>query len=203
MAVPDSSVFGQDTAKVIMENPIERSFKNRYPSPMFSSEVGTGIPGLTVVFVFDASQLAKDPIIPRPWVKIDSNSYYSLDSRGIGEAMKKINFIPSNETEAMNAAKLMMIGEHTFNIIFETDSLFPKELEALKRNEIRKLGIQKPKFEKNGDTYKIVYYAFIRETDYFHQGAISYYINKVICQVGPSIYYVSQSQIWSLEVEIK
>jgi hypothetical protein len=196
-------IFSQDTTKnqsvePLGENPTYRIFKERYPHPMFNGEVGTGIPRLTVVYVYDESQLVEDPIIPEPWIRVDSNEYFPLDSRGIQDAIKRIHFSPSTKEEAMSVAKLILNNDHICTVIFEYDSILPAKLLEMKGKDVEKLNLQKPKIVMDSATFKLEFYTFSSYTSYFRSGEIDYFVNKVYCNIGPSVLNIYMEDVWSL-----
>jgi hypothetical protein len=81
--------------------PAEKTFAQRYPQPMIHATAETAVPGLKVIWVFDRSQLAEDPIVPLPWFDTTDGAKFRGNLGGLSLALDHLGFAPKSEADAI------------------------------------------------------------------------------------------------------
>lgn len=149
-----------DKERVVTNAPAEeprRTFKQRYPNPVISEPRPTVVRGLEMVTVFDKSQLAEDPLVPVPWLKLKDGTMLELNPGSIQDALKRLRFSPRNEAEAIGAVRIYIDGGRSVRhrILRENGEPFPSPAESARYPGVDTLGIEKPVAIADGDSFRV------------------------------------------------
>lgn len=177
----------------IMKRP--NSFENRYPNPVIHFKAQTKIKGLSVWSVFDKSQQAEDPIRLTGWIVNKKGEKFYLSTEGIKEALESIQFNPTSEEEALEAA-ILNEAYHPYSndyIVF-LKKPFP-ELN-LPSDIMQKIEV--PKIEKTQGHYRVTYFSFYQSSHTFCFYADERYVYKYIVEVAKGLYNKESYSIWEI-----
>lgn len=176
----------------------EMPFEKIYPNPIIHTNVATKIKGVSAWFVFDKSHLAEDPIIPAGWIVTKKGKKFRLDAKGAGLALKSINFVPSTEEEALEAALLPYKYSDNYKVVLEkpfSEVGVPPEIA---------LAVEPPSVVKAGKNYKVTYCTYYYNPTIHHWYHMEErFLTRHTVEVGKDVYVSSSDTLWSLGGAVK
>lgn len=134
-------------------------FEASYPNPIIHT-MPQLVPGLEVIYVYDKSNQAEDPITPARWVRVSDGGVFQMSSNGFARALRRIKFNPSTEKEALAAAQTYLQSNfHESRTILMKEGI-ERGLPMIDSAKIKKLGVTSPQVTKANGSYSVTLYVY-------------------------------------------
>jgi hypothetical protein len=171
-------------------------FKQQYPHPLMTGSIETSIPGLKIIFVFDKSEQASDPIIPDAWIKLKNGKIIEHSNKGIRESLQLVGFNPQSEQEALSACLISFMDDYYHGKLVYTQESEKQFQEKVSPALIEQLKLQYPRVVKEGPAYLVELYVFyeISSMRFFKQEAPQF-IYFYRFKVGLDIYEILEEKL--------
>ena len=177
---------------------LERRFRDdeRYPNPTVAAG-STALGGLVAARVYDASDLAADPVPTTCWLLTwRSTREHSLDA--IRESLAELEFTVDSENRALVAASLYFECGHCrplWNGASEVGAEGPVAATAAER-------VGPARITRDGDGYRVTVDAFCySDRTWGRSGPTCATLRRHLFRVGPGEYEVEEEDLWDCETD--
>jgi len=181
------------------------SFEEMYQNPVIHSDVKAGIGALRVIAVYDKAAIVRDPISMTYWIVNEKGDKFTVSAEGIRNAFASIDFSPTTEKEALEAAILQYAYQKDYRVLMEKPAPPYNEYEGFIKGpygkNIMPLEVMEivgaPRAEKVGTNYVVTFFAFYCDYNGRKQERDIRALEKHTVEVGPGLFMEQRESLWA------